>query len=129
NPTGEATTIRIQGLMKEIPPEVGDSSVVKKCRGSRKGNKRLKAGNPRSSSPSKVSTPSSEPGDKHRDCASAKPDGQRGRALTTPLEVLSSQLICFECGRSLEKRYLASSDICYKCREAGHMCMECPSAK
>ncbi|MCE0480715.1 hypothetical protein HAX54_037807, partial [Datura stramonium] len=46
NPIGEATTIRIQGLMKKNPPEVGALSVVGKCRGSGRGNKRLRAKNP-----------------------------------------------------------------------------------
>ncbi|MCD7462711.1 hypothetical protein HAX54_049233, partial [Datura stramonium] len=47
----------------------------------------------------------SQPGQKHRDCASAKRNSQRGRVPTSPPVVLSSP-----------------------CREARHMCRECPLA-
>ncbi|MCD9646380.1 hypothetical protein HAX54_036163, partial [Datura stramonium] len=40
NPTGEAATTGVQGLVKEILLEVGDSSVVGECRGNKRGNKR-----------------------------------------------------------------------------------------
>ncbi|MCD7471932.1 hypothetical protein HAX54_012729, partial [Datura stramonium] len=44
NPIGEAAAIGTQGLMKEIPPEVGNSSVVGKYRRGRRENKRPRVG-------------------------------------------------------------------------------------
>ncbi|MCD7450547.1 hypothetical protein HAX54_007007, partial [Datura stramonium] len=96
------------------PLEVSDSSVVGNCRGSKKGNKRLRAGNPKSSKARHCGKHHrgeclegldfclycGQPGHKYNDIASAKRDGRRGRAQTTPPTVVSSQFICLECGRS-----------------------------